>query len=301
MRVCLHTHQGIASTNEFFTDGLFAAASSDERKYWGFLLLMKIIDESTLHRAEAVFTKNVVRCLMNQLAVEDRYLHRMAVKAAKTIQKRVSNEPPFAAIAVKGLLSGSLQFDQITKTKTVEKIVLEADAESLQIIIERLEHLIATPGIEEAKAAASSRQYLADLFVSVVRTRSPAGEEFTPVLQYILSILVRYAYFGGEQGGANPAISSASQELFRNRINSCLNSLISNIKDPAEVAYTVVRQVRDLQKSEEYGKFIIEIDGTIAESVDAAFKSLKKLSSKVSTSFLTFLATRYLRSLGQAR
>ncbi|KAI7972424.1 hypothetical protein EIK77_008887 [Talaromyces pinophilus] len=271
--------------DEFWTevvdDGLFAAASSDERKYWGFLLFMKIIDEGSVHRSEAIFTKNVVRCLMNQLAVEDRYLHRMAVKAAKTIQKRVSKEPSFAAVAVKGLLSGSLQFDQITKTKTVEKIVLEADAESLQKIIERLERLIATPGVEEAKAAVSSRQYLADIFVSVVRTRSSAGEEYRPVLQYILSILVRYAYFGGEQGGANPAISSATQELFRNRINSCLNSLISNIQDPAEVAYAVVRQIRDLQKSEEYGKFIIEIDGTIAESVDAAFKSLKKLSSKV--------------------
>ncbi|EEA26180.1 DNA-directed DNA polymerase [Talaromyces marneffei ATCC 18224] len=272
---------------EFWTevvdDGLFAAASSDERKYWGFLLFMKIVDEGTLHRAEVIFTKNVVRCLMNQLAVEDRYLHRMAVKAAKTIQKRVSKEPSFASVAVKGLLSGSLQFDQITKTKTVEKIVLEADAESLQKVIERLERLIATPGLDEAKAAASSRQYLADLFVSIVRTRSPAGEEFTPVLQYILSILVRYAYFGDEQGEqiANPAISSATQELFRNRINSCLNSLISNIKDPAEVAFAIVRQIRDYQKSEEYGKFIIEIDGTIAESVDAAFKSLKKLSSKV--------------------
>lgn len=241
---------------------------------------MKIIDEGSLHRAEAIFTKNVVRCLMNQLAVEDRYLHRMAVKAAKTIQKRVSKDPSFAAVAVKGLLSGSLQFDQITKSKTVEKIVLEADAESLQEIIERLERLIVTPGIDEAKAAASSRQYLADLFVSVVRARSSADEEYTSVLQYILSILVRYAYFGGQEE-QQLSIAPATQELFRNRINSCLNSLITNVKDPAEVAYAVVRQIRDLQKSEEYGKFIIEIDGTIGESVDAAFKSLKKLSSKV--------------------
>ncbi|EED22061.1 DNA polymerase V, putative [Talaromyces stipitatus ATCC 10500] len=276
---------------EFWTevvdDGLFAAASSDERKYWGFLLFMKIIEEGTLHRTEAIFTKNVVRCLMNQLAVEDRYLHRMAVKAVKTIQKRVSKEAAFASVAVKGLLghSGSLQFDQITKVKTVEKIVLEADPESLKEIIQRLERLIAVPGTDEPKVAASSRQYFADLFVSIVRTRSSAGEDYTPVLQHILSLFVRYAYFGGEQGEqkqltANPPISPATQELFRNRINSCLNSLISNIKDPAEVAYVVVRQIRDYQKSKEYGKFIIEIDGAIAESLDAAFKSLKKLSSK---------------------
>lgn len=249
---------------------------------------MKIIEESTLNRAEAIFTKNVVRCLMNQIAVEDRYLHRMAVKAAKTIQRRVSKEPAFASIAVKGLLSlpGSSQFDQITKTKTVEKIILEADAESLKDIVQRLESMIASPGTTEAKLAASSRQYLADLFVSLVRTRSASGEEYIPVLQYILSVFVQFAYFSAPEKLpreliVNPAISPVTQELFRNRINSCLNSLISNVRDPAEIAHTVVQKIRDLQDSKEYGKFIIDIDGSIAESIDAAFKNLTKLSSKV--------------------
>lgn len=258
---------------------------------------MKVLEEAPSHRAEIVFSKNLVRCLMNQLAVEDRYLHRMATKAAKTIQKRVSTEPDFASFAAKGLLgaSGSLQFDQITKTKTVEKIVIEAGPHSLKEIVQRLEQLVASPGMDDDKVAASSRQYLADLFVSIVRTRSPAGDEYTPLLQYILSILVRYAYFGDEQQEkqesiAAPPMSRATQELFRNRITSCLNSLISNIRDPAEVAYAVVRQIRDLQKSEESGKFIIEIDEAIAESVDTAFKSLKKLSSKVSESLPMFNA-----------
>jgi DNA polymerase phi len=250
---------------------------------------MKILDEAPIQRAEMIFTKNLVRCLINQLAVEDRYLHRMAVKTAKTIQKRVSTEPEFAAAAVNGLLgaSGSFQFDQITKTKTVEKIVIDAGPQSLKKIVQLLARLVAAPGTDEIKAASGSRQYLADLFVSVVRSRSPAGEEFTPILQDILSVLVRFAYFGGgeekQESIAEPPLSQATQELFRNRINSCLNSLITNTKDPAEVAYAVVRQIRDYQKSEEFGKFIIEIDGTIAESVDAAFKSLKKLSSKVSS------------------
>lgn len=250
---------------------------------------MKILDDAPIQRAETIFTKNIIRCLINQLAVEDRYLHRMAVKAAKTIQRRVSNEPEFAAAAVNGLLgpSGSFQFDQITKTKTVEKIIIDAGAQSLKKIVQLLERLVAAPGTDDVKAAAASRQYLADLFVSVVRSRSPAGEEFTPILQDILFVLVRFAYFGGGQEGkqgltAQPPLSQATQELFRNRINSCLNSLITNIQDPAEVAYAVVRQIREHQKSGECGKFIIEIDGAIAESVDAAFKSLKKLSSKVS-------------------
>ena len=88
-----------------------------------------------------------MRCLTNQLAVEDRYLHRMAVKAAKAIPGRVSKEPGFAAVAIRGLIgtSGTLNFDQATKTKTVEKIVAEADHEALEEIVPFFEQLIRSP------------------------------------------------------------------------------------------------------------------------------------------------------------
>ena len=106
-----------------------------------------------------------MRCLTNQLAVEDRYLHRMAVKAAKAIQGRVSKEPGFAAVAIRGLMgtSGTLNFDQATKTKTVEKIVAEANHEALEEIVPFFEKLIQKPGTTDEKTAASNRQFVAGL------------------------------------------------------------------------------------------------------------------------------------------
>ncbi|KAL1966912.1 hypothetical protein VTN77DRAFT_3656 [Rasamsonia byssochlamydoides] len=267
---------------EVVDNGLFAAASSEERKYWGFLLFIKALNEAPLHLASLVFTKNLVRCLMNQLAVEDRYLHRMAQKAAKSIHARVSKEPEFAAAAVNGLLgpSGSVNFDQITKTKTVDKIVVEASPDALKQIVSLLERLIAVPGTD-GQAAASSRQSLAGLLVSIVRSRSSAGEEYQPIMEDVLSVFVRFAYFVAQGDNApQPSLSQTTQELFRTRINSCLNSLISNSKDPAGLSYSVVRKIRDSAKSAESGKFIIEMDDKIRESVEGAFKSLKKLSSK---------------------
>ncbi|KAE8373088.1 DNA polymerase phi-domain-containing protein [Aspergillus bertholletiae] len=276
---------------EVVDNGLFAASSSDERKYWGFLLFVKVLNDCPLQLASLVFTKNLVRCLTNQLAVEDRYLHRMAAKAAKTIQTRVSKEPEFAAASVNGLMgsAGAVNFDQVTKTKTVEKIVVEANLDALKQIVPLFEKLIACPGTSDSKVAASSRQFLAGLLLSIVRSRASANGESEEgakeVLEHILFTFARFAYFvekDGESRGqvaAEPALTEQTQELFRSRINSCLNSLIANQKYATDLPYAVVRKIRDAAKSEEYGKFIIAMDDTLQDSVKGAFKSLKKLSS----------------------
>lgn len=227
---------------------------------------------------------------MNQLAVEDRYLHRMAAKASKAVQTRVSKEPGFAAAAVRGLMgtSGTVNFDQATKTKTIEKIVTEANREALQDIIPLFENLFQRPGTSDEKAAASNRQFIAGLLLAIVRSKASTGnndseEDYQSVLEQVLSIFVRFAYFLDAGSSApEPALPQATQELLRNRINSSLNSLLSSQKYAATIPYAVVKQIRDAAKSEEFGRFIISIDDKLQESVKTAFKSLKKLSSKVS-------------------
>ncbi|KAL1995975.1 hypothetical protein VTN49DRAFT_510 [Thermomyces lanuginosus] len=273
------------SFSDFWTEivdnGLFAAASSEERKFWGFSLFNKVLNELPSHLASQTFSKNLVRCLTNQLAVEDRYLHRMAVKTAKTIHNRVSKEPEFATAAVNGLLgpSGSVIFDQVTKTKTVEKIITEASPAALGDIISLIDRLMARPGTGEAPPAASHRQSLANLLIAAVRARSSAGTEYRPMMEMILSTLVRYAYSTGEADKAQePPVSTATQEYLRTRINTCLNSLVANSENPAGMVYRAVRQIRDAQKS---GTFVVKMDDAITESLEKGFKSLKKLSSKV--------------------
>lgn len=275
---------------EVVDNGLFASASSEERKYWGFLLFNKVLNEGPPQQASHVFTKNLVRCLTNQLAVEDRYLHRMAVKASKAIQARVSKEPGFAAAAVRGLMgtSGTVNFDQATKTKTVEKIVADANRDALQEILPLFDQLMQRPGTSDEKTAASNRQFIAGLLLSIVRSKASSGnnepeDDYQSILEQILSIFVRLAYFVPSGAGPDtpePALSTTTQELLRNRINSALNSLLASQKYAATIPYAVVKQIRDAAKSEEHGKFIINMDDKLQDSVKTAFKSLKKLSSR---------------------
>ncbi|KAJ5102667.1 hypothetical protein N7532_003196 [Penicillium argentinense] len=273
---------------EVVDNGLFASASSEERKFWGFLLFNKILNEGSPQQASQIFTKNLVRCLMNQLAAEDRYLHSMAVKTSKTMQARVSKDPSFAGPAVHGLMGtgGAVLFDQVTKTKTIEKIVADASSDALKDIIPLFEELISRPATSDDKIAAANRQYIAGLLLSIVRAKSSTGnddseEDFESVLEKILFIFVRFAYFTDKSSSAaEPAVSEATQELLRNRVSSALNSLLTSQKYAASIPYAVVKQIRDASKSEEFGKFIINIDEKLQESVKTAFKSLKRLSSK---------------------
>lgn len=263
------------------------------------MLFVKVLNERPVEQASVIFSKNLVRSLTNQLADQERYLHRIAAKAAKSIQTRVSKDPEFAAAAVKGLMgpAGSVKFDQVTKTKTVEKIVTEANLAALEHIVPFLGQLVASPGTDDSKVAASNRQILAGILLAIVRSRVSASkdseEDCKDVLEQILLIFIRFGYFKAKSdskspSAASPALTDETQELFRNRINSCLNALLNNEKYATVFPYVVVRKIRDAAKSEEFGKFIIEMDETISKSIKTAFKTLKKISSQVSRRIFSF-------------
>ena len=262
---------------------------------------MKVITEAPLHSASLVFTKNLMRCLMNQLAVENRYLHRIAARAAKTVQTRAMREPEFAALALRGLLgpTGTVNFDQVTKTKTVEKIITGANPEALKQIVPLFESLIANPGAEDSKAAASSRQHLVGLLHLIVKSQSSAANPTVPdsskqSIEKILLVLARFSYLISDVVtdrstlAPSPPFTQASRELFRNRIMSCLNILITGRKDAASFPYIVVRRIHQMADAVEQGKFVIEMTNSVRESVDSAFKILKKITHKVSFTVIKY-------------
>ena len=274
-------------------DGLFANSSSQERKFWGFQVLTKVLNEAPEGFASCVFTKNAIRSLINQLSAQDRYLHKSAVRASKAIQSRVAKEPAFLPPSIRGLMgpNGAVNFDQLTKTKTIEKMLGDAAPDALLQIIPFIADMIVKPGTEDNKTAASVRQQLSGQLHLIVKSQSnptkPASDDGEKVTEKAMNVLARFAYFvpdeskSGDAKEPQPPMTQATQELFRNRIGSCLNVLLSGRKAPAAVAYKVVRKIRDLSESAEYGKFVIDMNDTISESLENAFKALKKINKKV--------------------
>jgi DNA polymerase phi len=118
---------------------------------------------------------------------------------------------------------------------------------------------------------------------SRVSASDAADEGSEAALERILFIFARFAYFTSEdnKSGAQPPLTEQTQELFRGRINSCLNSIIAAQKQASTLPYAVARKIRDAAKSEEFGKFIISMDDPLKDSVKGAFKVLKRLSGMV--------------------
>lgn len=85
----------------------------------------------------AIFSRNLVRCIINHVQDEDRFLNRSADKSLKVVVQAAQANPELLKVILPGLISGhgSYNFDKITKTKTIETLLKLVDDESAASII----------------------------------------------------------------------------------------------------------------------------------------------------------------------
>lgn len=239
--------------------------------------------------AEVLFSPNLMRCLINQVCSPGRYLHLAAEKTIKVLLRRVKSETTMAVVSLNGLMkppNGEVNFDQITKTKTVEKIVNMVSDSCLHDLLQLLRKLAISPGVQDEKGAASRRRVIGDLLLSTVRSRSTVTSsklvpsEAEQSIQQILSLLVELAYFARNNESSHAGdvedlpISSASHEMFRVKILSCLTDLASKSKDPSTFAYHVVCAIKSQYKQPTSFIPLLVMDDAVAAVMKKAWELL---------------------------
>ena len=127
--------------------------------------MSKMFTECPKSQLGSVFTKNAMSCLSNTLRGDDRYLQRTAQKALQGIQKRIESEPEAAVTFLVYLLFGTnyIDFDAVTKTKTIERVLAIRDRGAQESIINTLNECLRQPlglGIEDPKEAGVRRGYV---------------------------------------------------------------------------------------------------------------------------------------------
>lgn len=238
---------------------------------------------------------------MNQLASPERYLHRLAEKSTRSILLRAKGDASVTIPALECLLTppkGQINFDQATKTKTVDKLLALVKDSSLRDLVVVFRKLILRPGTQDLKAAAFRRQFLADQLVNLVRLRL-SNDEITSTssdaskgFQDILSLFANLAYFTRTQDHDNaersedPQLSTSSQDMFKSRISSCLTQLVSKSFSPAFFAHHVVYKIHSWEKSgEPYNSSVDAYDAT-GKILRKAWKVLKRIHLKEQSSDL---------------
>lgn len=118
-----------ASFQDFFRvvvdESLFANSSSNERKYWGFSIILMSLPKLPSELLPQIFTPNFMRSWINHLSSQDRYLHKAALQTAQALQETVKSNPKVGFTLLSQLVGkhGRPDFDKVTKTKLVETIM----------------------------------------------------------------------------------------------------------------------------------------------------------------------------------
>ncbi len=256
-------------------ENLFSVSASRERKFWGLLLFQKMLQDTPNYPElmTSIFSANLVRCLINHMSKEDRFLHRAAEKSIRTLQQVAEASPHTIPVILPKLISGSgfYNFDQITKTKTVEKMLGWANGRDAETVVE----IIMKPAMwiegDEVKDAESRRQGFADYLLSMIRKVNLADEKTDAgwIKSTALPTLAKLSY--SKKGfKCKPELSEKSRNMFRTRLTSAFAHLISDPKGfsyPCELLQSVKADA-------------VEMEGEVAEAKDKALAAMEKLLKK---------------------
>jgi DNA polymerase phi len=88
----------------------------------------------------SIFSHNLVRCLINHIQDEERFLHRAAVKSLKVLALTVEKNSYTLVEILPRLIgdNGTYNFDKVTKTKTIEKLLGSVDNSNATEVIDIL-------------------------------------------------------------------------------------------------------------------------------------------------------------------
>ncbi|KAF4948700.1 hypothetical protein FSARC_13665 [Fusarium sarcochroum] len=237
-----YTREGEAGAAEFeqfwarvVDDSLFSKSATEGQKFKGFMVFQKMLEgfvDLPAH-LEALFSKNLTLCLMNQAAKEDRYLHRAATKALKAIESLTSAHPSTLLPILKSLLgkNGAYNFDQRTNTKTIDRILLNVSGETGEETIKIIRKPLGTLDQQEtAQATSTLRVYVDYLSKTLNASASSSGKIQQNVFSAALQELSQLAYAQPKHIPAD-ALTEGVRELCRTRLESSFAKVSRRTED----------------------------------------------------------------------
>lgn len=298
------SESGFITLDEFWKavidEGFFSSSASNERKYWGFevhSLFLQVLTSS--EDVKALFSPNFMRSLVNQLSQKDRYLHKIAQKTVATINEVGTRRPELIPVLLTSLLlskQGSPNFDQLTKTKTTQKLFSSIHIEEVPSIVNILISVLVNPGETEQKPSDARRQWALDHLLHLVKTHSHNKEKSSFWIDEILVILIREGYFVSKSSSSskkdkkrkhdeasadlevNPPFSEKTVEQCQQRLTSIITATVGVKRtDNTSWAY---RALNTILKFEKDLKLRTPFEGDLLKAKDKAVKTVEKVRKK---------------------
>ncbi|KAF9105234.1 DNA-directed DNA polymerase [Mortierella sp. AM989] len=309
----------IAPFNDFWNvvidSTLFDSGSSHERKFWGFQIFEKVLPVLGEDQIPLVFTTNFMRCFVNNLSSEDRFLNKAAKHTMATMHATADTNEAVRLTLITQLLDKNPNFDRMSRSKTVETLLGGLDVSHIQHYIQYLTKAFLqqdgpdSNNTERGKRIDVSRQWTVDQMFSLFRNPKVPREEGW--IKSILQFYLVHGFFDIKKVDAkskyaeahvlpSPALSAATSEYCRNRFYGMMAELSTMAplaaKKDAEEAETVnysrklngtmldgtfwcsfaLNMMVDLQKSKTFESLI-----TLEDDASKAKKTALALVSKI--------------------
>ena len=244
------------------------------------------------------FTKNFMKCFSNQLAVEDRFLHQMAVRTSGLIVDRVKKAHGLAVNILAGLVmppAGFLSHDRPLKpwVKLVRDVSQYIPKHDLDRVLAMYKHIILQKDEIGTQHVGASRRialdFVFDLFELYIRfgLKSPNdANPHTTFFHELLTLFVELGYRNGEDSTQQSSLptSQRTQQEARTRLASCLSRLLSITPDPSTYPIFVVQTINSYASETDKSMGIPKGDATL-QAVHKKIRELEKDRGNLVTSF----------------
>ncbi|KAK5149558.1 hypothetical protein LTR04_007019 [Oleoguttula sp. CCFEE 6159] len=273
---------------EVVDNNLFSASASNERKSWGFQVFSRVIAAGPPEILPLISSPNLMRCLINQRKDPKGYLHTAAKAPLNHMITRVKETPELATVFVKALLTdhGSINFDHVTRSKTVETALSLASPTALTEIITFLGRLIFRCDSKE-QPAELRRRTLADTLVSLVRSQV-AERDSASLDMWLLplfKLFVKVTYFvpssaEDTEDTAVPPVSDASRAMFQSRLSSCLTHLLaSKLDEDMSYPHFIVQRIHKQSKKSAL-QLVFQAEKAVRKTIKQAHTTLDEIVAK---------------------
>ncbi|KAJ4394508.1 DNA-directed DNA polymerase [Gnomoniopsis smithogilvyi] len=252
--------------------GFFSKTATETQKFTGFMIFQKFLESglSYPHIVQNLLSQNLTTCLINQAAIQDRYLHRAATKALKAIERAAEANPGVVPVIIQFLLGkhGVYNFDQKTNSKTVDKLLHCTRPEHASQVIKTLRQLVMANDKENPEnhvlVYADYLHKLATIVPSEADTKSRAKPSVGGVA---LQEFSKLAY--PKTGEAAAGFSDKTKPILRQKLNAALARFVKRPEDFGEFCSAIM----SIDSSS------VEMDDELQTELIEALEKLQDLTS----------------------
>ncbi|VEU23421.1 DEKNAAC104604 [Brettanomyces naardenensis] len=259
----------------------FKLSASPERKYWGFQILNQALTISSLttDQVASLLSPNLIRSLINQSSKENRMLHSVAKNTLRALVSTSKEYEERRMPILKELLHASLNFDKLTKSKTVNDIL--DFCESKQSLSEVIEYLTSLEK-ESHEDIIKYQLFTLDSSLKLVRTKKETFGNNPELLKTVLNYLIEHSFLTKK---ADPTrFTERMSKLSAERLFSILSEAMSLEGETDWPNYVIERlKLFDPQLGDGVDAYDMRFDceGELAELKSEAIRTLDKIKSEM--------------------